>query len=263
MLIELSDFSFSYDKKTIIHSISWSINSKEQWAIIGKNGSGKSTILKCLAGIEKKFSGSITIAGKDIREFSPKQRARYIAYIPQFANRNMPFIVSDYVMMSRYAYQGIMAAPSKADRAIVDEALALTETDTLADRRINTLSGGEQQRVFLAGGVAQKTQILLLDEPTTFLDPYHQQSIVRILQKIVRDNNTTVIAATHELNFFSSLYSNVLAIKNQRVLFSGSVEGLFSSDLSIVNELFEIPFEKVQTPSGLPMIFPKIEKTSL
>jgi ABC-type cobalamin/Fe3+-siderophores transport system ATPase subunit len=259
MLIEISNLSFSYEKKPILISISWEVKSGEQWVIIGKNGSGKSTLLKCIAGIENNYVGTIKIAGKNIKNFSSKERAQFIAYIPQFSNRNLPFIVSDYIMMSRYAYQGITATPSKSDWEIVNEALLLTETNNLADRRINTLSGGEQQRVFLASGVAQKSQILLLDEPTTFLDPYHQQSIIKILQRIIQENNTTILTATHELNYLTRLYSNVLAIKNKRVIFTGPIDSLYSDDLTIIGNIFEIPFEKVQMPFGFPAIFPKLD----
>jgi ABC-type cobalamin/Fe3+-siderophores transport system ATPase subunit len=258
MLIEISDLSFSYGRTPILESISLQVNSGEQWAIIGKNGSGKSTLLRCIAGLEKPYRGSIKIAGRNITDFKAKERARYISYIPQFCERNLPFIVSDYVMMGRYAYQKLMAVPSKIDRDIVRESLALTDTEEFAGRLMNTLSGGEQQRVFLAAAVAQQAKILLLDEPTTFLDPFHVRNIAQTLRRIIEKYNTTILSVSHEMNYSFNLHTNVLALNDKRVYFSGKIDVLMNNGLSTAENLFEVPFEKVRLSSGTTVIFPVI-----
>jgi|WetSurMetagenome_2_1015567.scaffolds.fasta_scaffold49963_2 iron complex transport system ATP-binding protein len=258
MLIEISDLSFSYAREPILDSISCKINVGEQWAVIGKNGSGKSTLLKCIAGLEKPWKGRIKIAGKNINDFSIKERARYISYIPQFTERNLPFSVVDYVMMGRYSYQKTPAYSSNLDREIVEESLALTQTETFAERKINTLSGGEQQRVFLAAAVAQQAKILLLDEPTTFLDPYQVRNIAQAIKRIIQKYNTTILSVSHEMNYSISLHNNVLALKDTKVYFSGTFEDFMSKDLSIAEKIFGVPFEKAKLPSGETAIFPQL-----
>jgi ABC-type cobalamin/Fe3+-siderophores transport system ATPase subunit len=254
MLLEISDLYFSYDREPILESISLKVNLGEHWAIIGKNGSGKSTLLKCIAGLEKANKGSIKIDNRNIEDFSVKERARYVSYIPQFSERNLPFSVYDYVMMSRYAYQ-----KAKFDREIVGESLSLTETEEFQNRSMNTLSGGEQQRVFLAAAVAQQSRILLLDEPTTFLDPFQVGNIAKALKRIIEKYKITIISVSHEMNYSINLHTNVLAIKDKRVFYSGPIDYLIQGDLSIAENLFGIPFEKVNLSSGEPMIFPVIK----
>jgi iron complex transport system ATP-binding protein len=256
MLIEVSDLCFSYGKKRILESISLNVNQGERWAIIGKNGSGKSTLLKCIAGLERPSGGTVKISGRGIAEYSMRERAQYIAYIPQFTDRNLPFSVFDYVMMGRYAYQKINGHASKTDREIVRESLALTQTEAFADRKVSALSGGEQQRVFLAAAVAQQSKILLLDEPTTFLDPFQVRNITQALKRIIKIYNTTILSISHEMNYSFNLHSNVLALKDNKVYFSGTFDKL---DLSIAENLFEIPFEKVCLASGKTTIFPALE----
>jgi iron complex transport system ATP-binding protein len=259
MLIEISNLSFSYDREPVLESISLNVQSGEQWAIIGKNGSGKSTLLKCIGGIEKASSGQIVISGRNINDFSIKERARYISYIPQFVDRNLPFIVYDYVMMSRYAYQKAMATPNKTDHEIVRESLSLTETEEFKNRRINSLSGGEQQRVFLAGAVAQQSKIVLLDEPTTFLDPLQSRNIARALKRLIQRYNITIISVTHELNYSISLHNKVLALKDKKVFYSGPIDALMNSGLMIAEKLFDTNFEKVTLSSGVSAIIPILQ----
>jgi len=171
----------------------------------------------------------------------------------------MPFTVFDYVMMGRYAYQNSMAHPSKSDCEVVRESLMLTQTEALAERRINTLSGGEQQRVFLAAAVAQQAKILLLDEPTTFLDPFHVRHVAQALKRIIQKYNTTILSVSHEMNYSINMHTNVLAIKDKKVFFSGTIEDLMNNDLSIAENLFEVPFENVCLSSGTKTIFPIFE----
>jgi ABC-type cobalamin/Fe3+-siderophores transport system ATPase subunit len=259
MLIEISNLSFAYDREPVLESISLNIQSGEQWAIIGKNGSGKSTLLKCIGGIEKASSGRIAISGRNINDFSIKERARYISYIPQFVDRNLPFIVYDYVMMSRYPYQKALAIPDKTDHEIVRESLSLTETEEFKNRRINSLSGGEQQRVFLAGAVAQQSKIVLLDEPTTFLDPLQARNIARALKRLIQRYSITIISVTHELNYSITLHNKVLALKDKKVFYSGSIDALMNSDLMIAEKLFDTNFEKITLSSGVSAIIPILQ----
>jgi iron complex transport system ATP-binding protein len=257
MLIEIKNLSFSYNHKPILHNISVEINEGEQWAIIGKNGAGKSTLIKCLAGLEKTTSGSIFLANNKIESYTPKDIAKLISYVPQVSGRNLPFTVFDYVMMGRFPYQGFMAIPTALDKKIVIESMQLTDTEEFALRKMNTLSGGELQRVFLAGAVAQKTPIMLLDEPTSFLDPFHQQLIIKTLEKIHQEFHTTIIAVTHDISSVIERYTNVLGLKGGKVLFSGKLLKESIETTEIYKQIFDVEFEFVESISGRKVILQK------
>jgi iron complex transport system ATP-binding protein len=258
MLIEINNISFSYNHKQILHTISLGIGEGEQWAIIGKNGAGKSTLIKCLAGLEKISSGSIILAGKKIETYPAKDIAKLISYVPQVSGRNSPFSVFDYVMMGRFPYQGFLAIPTALDKKIVFESMQLTDTEEFAGRKMNTLSGGELQRVFLAGAVAQKTPILILDEPTTFLDPFHQLLIIKTLEKIHQEFNTTIIAVTHEISSVIDRYTNVLGLKEGAVLFSGTLSKNSIESTEIFRQIFDVDFEIAESKNGRKVILQKI-----
>jgi iron complex transport system ATP-binding protein len=257
MVLDVADVSFSYGAVPVLDSISFTIHPGEQWAIIGKNGCGKSTLLKCIAGLQTPSSGKIAIAGRNIDEIPIGERARHISYVPQFTDRNLPFSVYEYVLMSRYSYRNSGLNAGKTGKEIVEESLEITQTEQFRDRTMSTLSGGEQQRVFLAGAVAQQAAMILLDEPTTFLDPYQVQKMSCALKGIIKRYNTAILSVSHELTNSINFYNNVLAIKNGRSFFSGSVNNLMKNDLSIISELFEVPFEKVHLSSGIPFILPR------
>ena len=183
-LIEINNFSFAIGSKNILDSISLIVHEKEYLSIIGPNGAGKTTLLKCLMRIYSGGQGTITLKGVPLIEYSQKELARLISYVPQNDGRSLPFTVEEFVMMGRYPYLSPFTSLSKEDKKAVREALELTETVNLMDRHLGTLSGGELQTVYIAAALAQGASILLLDEPVTFLDPKHQDDILMILKKI-------------------------------------------------------------------------------
>jgi iron complex transport system ATP-binding protein len=250
-LINVQSLTFSYPNKTILHDLTFSVGRGETWAIIGKNGSGKSTLVKCIGKLEDVPKGTIHLFGKPIESYSPRERARIISYVPQANGRNVPpYIVYDYVMMGRFPYQRIWTSPSIKDRQIVLEALKLTDTEDLLSRMMPTLSGGELQRVFLAGAVAQRTEILLLDEPATFLDPFHQEMVSATLQRIHDEFGTTVVTITHDINVACSRYSHILALVDGKLFFAGT-RGAFLSECPRALELiFSLSFENAHIPSS-------------
>ena len=146
--------------------------------------------------------------------------AHLIAFVPQANNRTLPpFAVREFIMLGRFPFQGFFALPSKRDKIIVDAALQLTDTEALSDRLLTTLSGGELQRVFLAAAVAQRTAILLLDEPMAFLDPMHQELIQRSIDRIHEEFSTTIIAVTHDVNHaLNRFYARVCPVAGSVIL---------------------------------------------
>jgi iron complex transport system ATP-binding protein len=243
--MELNGLTFSYGNKPVLKNISVCVSAGETWAVIGRNGAGKSTLVRCMAGLISVERGMVRLNGNDLIDCGPRDRAKVISYVPQANSRSLPsFTVFDYVMLGRFPYQGILAVPGQDDRKIVSEALELTDTAHLSGRVMTTLSGGELQRVFLAGAVAQHTTIMLLDEPSTFLDPLHQELIDNTLARIRNEFGTVVITVTHDINNAVLRYSNVLALVEGSLFFAGSVSEFLCGTPGILSDIFSIPFEE-------------------
>jgi iron complex transport system ATP-binding protein len=247
-LIVVNSLSFGYAPGSwALENISLEVKEKSTWAIIGKNGSGKSTLLKCLCGLVRSRAGAITIQGKRLVSYRPRELARLIAFVPQANNRLLPpFSVRDFVMLGRFPFQGFFALPSGSDKTIVDAALQLTDTVTLADRLLTTLSGGELQRVFLASAVAQRTAILLLDEPMAFLDPMHQELIQRSIDRIHEEFSTTIIAVTHDVNHALNRFTHVCALSQGTQLYEGTCDNFRRSALRLLHEIYSISFNEIK-----------------
>ncbi|MBN1130378.1 MAG: ABC transporter ATP-binding protein [Chitinispirillaceae bacterium] len=227
----------------VLSDVSFTVEQGETWAIIGKNGSGKSTLLKCIGGLLKIKSGSISVEGKPVSSYSSMGFARMISYVPQAGNRTLPlFAVADFVMLGRFPYQGFYALPSREDHRIVAQAMQLTDTGRFADRSMDTLSGGEVQRVFLAAAVAQKTGILLLDEPMSFLDPRHQEMISRSLERIHGQYRTTMLTVTHDVNHAINRFSHLCALVDGKAYFCGPVEKFKENILDKLRDVYSISF---------------------
>ncbi len=243
-MVKIKNLSFSYAKKTVLRDISMIVSQGERLAIIGRNGVGKSTLIRCIAGIERDFTGNVKIKDRDIHTLKPRTHAKLVAYVPQAYNHNLTYTVFDYVLMGRFPYLGFMASATQQDRKYVKDALELTDTSSIANCSMNTLSGGELQRVFLAGAVSQHSDILLLDEPTTFLDPLHQELITKALERIHNEYNCTIITVTHDIN--SALFNNdkVLALVDGMVYYYGESNNLIEESSSTLKDIFGIPFFK-------------------
>jgi iron complex transport system ATP-binding protein len=248
-IINVNSISFRYDRDIpVFDGISLEVNSGETWAIIGKNGCGKSTLLKCIGNLLRVAGGTIAIDGRALDSYRPMDLARLVAYVPQASGRMLPpYSVSDFIMLGRFPYQGFFSVPSGKDRQIVREVLHLTDTVTLADRPMNRLSGGELQRVFLAAAVAQKTSILLLDEPMSFLDPLHQEMINRSLGRIHDEFNTTIITVTHDVNLALNRFSHVCALAKGKLFFIGMAEKFRENAGELLHDVFSIKFTEIKS----------------
>ncbi|OHB70595.1 MAG: ABC transporter ATP-binding protein, partial [Planctomycetes bacterium RBG_13_63_9] len=199
-VIRVRDFSFRMGRKEILRDVSFDVCEGEYLAIVGPNGAGKTTLVKCLDRILVGGTGRIEICGRPLAAYRRRELARLISYVPQADGRVFPFPVEQFVLMGRYPYLTPFSAVSKEDRAVVRRAMQQTGTSEFADRLLGTLSGGERQKVFIAAALAQEAQILLLDEPTTFLDYRHQAEIIELLARINRSAGVTVLAVTHDVN---------------------------------------------------------------
>lgn len=214
-MLHVTDLSGGYDKKTIVHNISFHVNKGEVLGILGPNGSGKSTLLKIISGILPKQTGAVQIDGQDAGVYSQKEFARKVAVLPQLHAHAFSHTVKDTVSLGRYPHQsGLFSTWSKEDERAVNEALAYTGITRYKDNAIELLSGGEQQRVFVAQALAQEAPILLLDEPTNHLDIAHQQQLLDTIRNHAVEKGVTVISVFHDINL-ASLYCDRLLLMDK------------------------------------------------
>ncbi len=251
--ILVQNLSVSIDSKPILINVSVSLEPGRFLTIIGPNGAGKSTLLRCIGSLHKPFSGSIAIAGRPIAGYSRRDLAKCISYVPQSGDRGFPYTVHEFVMMSRYPHLRSFFTVSRTDRDAVARALAEAELESFAQRRIDTLSGGERQKVFIAAALAQGAPIVLLDEPTTFLDYRQAAGILDLIRRMNRSSGITVISVTHDINQALDCCDWILALKDGHAVFSGPPASLLSA--GTLDRIFDLPFEILTDPS--PRIFPK------
>lgn len=239
--LRVDSLGFAVRGCPIIEDVGFTIAPGSFTSILGANGAGKSTLLKCLAGIHDGYGGTVAIAGDDLRSLAPRARARRIAYVPQAGgDERFVFSVSDYVWMGRFPHLSPFLSPSSGDREAVDSAMERARVGDLADRRMTTLSGGECQRVCIAGALAQQADILLLDEPTAFLDYRHQDEVLDLLRRLNGDEGTTILTVTHDVNTALISGGGVLALRGGRLIHDG--DALDLTDASLLEAIYGTGF---------------------
>ncbi len=230
ILFNIKNLSYSISKKEILKSLSLKIYDGDFLSIIGPNGGGKTTLIKCLIKINKSPSGKIFLNNIPIENISPKELAVQISYVPQINEIAFPFTANEFLLLARYPHLSRFTSITSTDKGAVAEAFEITDTNHLANRFMNTLSGGEKQMIYIAAALAQGGNIILLDEPATFLDPKHEHDIYKILKRI-HSQNKTIISVTHNINS-AILYSNKIAIlKNGTIDFYGDSSQITSGDV--------------------------------
>ncbi len=218
--IQARDIAFSYSDRPLFEALSVEIGDGEFVGLVGPNGSGKTTFLNLLSRVLKPSSGGIFIDGSDVESFSARALARMVAVVPQESTFIFPFTVSEVVLMGRAPHLRTILEREE-DFEIAAEAMEMTGVDHLASRPVTNLSGGEKQGVMIARALAQRPSILLLDEPTAFLDIKHQVDIYDILTRLNRESGMTILAVSHDLNLASHYSERVLVFKEGRLKFDG------------------------------------------
>ena len=221
-LIDLNQVTLRYGAQPVIQEVSAQIAQGEFFVIIGPNGAGKTTLLKALAGLHPLHTGEIRIRQRPISDYGRKELARTLALVPQQVTADFPFTVAETVLMGRYPHLGLLAVESKKDLEMAEQAMAFTEVQHLAGRRLGQLSGGERQRVTIARAICQQSQVLLLDEPTASLDPAHQLRIMDLMERLRGKEQVTVVMVSHDLNLAASYADRLLLLQAGRVEFIGS-----------------------------------------
>jgi iron complex transport system ATP-binding protein len=212
--IDVQDITFGYrPADPVLDRVSFALETGSFLAIVGPNGAGKSTLVSLLAGLLKPLSGKILIDGQDIRTCKIRHLARKVAVVrPEYAPV-FGFSVAETVLMARIPFYGQLGFETQRDRDLVHEALERTDTARFAERPVSQLSGGERQRVFIARALAQDTPIILLDEPTNFLDLHHQVSIYDLLKSIQQEKGRTIVSVTHEINLAGQYCDQALLLE--------------------------------------------------
>ena len=243
-MLTASRVSFAYraNAPRVVNEVSLTIAPGDLVGILGPNGSGKTTLLKMLSGTLTPSSGTIAFDHRPLAEWKRRDLARRIALVPQETHAPFDFTVLDIVLMGRFPHLGAFALEGPADLSIARQALASTGTGAFADRPFATLSGGEKQRVVIAGALAQSPELLLLDEPTASLDMGHQLDVQLLLAGLNRDRGVTMVLSTHDLNLAAALCRQLILLRGGRVLAQGptaavltpaSVRALYGVDADI------------------------------
>lgn len=223
-MLRIEGLKFTYGKQSVLNGINMSIEEKEFIGIIGPNGSGKSTLLRNISKHLTADSGSIYLDKRLLNDISLVELARTMSVVPQETTINYSFTVYDLVMMGRSPYQNRWGRITAEDKKEVRKALQLTDTMRFKDRYIDQLSGGERQRVIIARALAQKPEILLLDEPTASLDINYQQEVFDILSSLNKKLNLTILVVSHDLNLSSQYCDKLFLLKKGQIYASGEVK---------------------------------------
>jgi iron complex transport system ATP-binding protein len=210
-----------YGAENVLKDVSFSVAAGSFFIIIGPNGSGKTTLMKVLDDIEHPKSGEVKVFGRPVDSFRKRELAREIAFVPQRMPVDFPFTVIEVVLMGRAPHLGLLGIEGRDDIEAARKAMAFTGVENLAGRRINQLSSGEQQRVFIARAICQGTKIILLDEPTASLDPSHQVRVMDIMDELRRKRDVTVVMVSHDLNLAALYGDRLLLLKQGRIVAEG------------------------------------------
>ena len=252
VLLEVRQAAHSYPHFQL-QPLNFSLHRGEVLAIIGPNASGKSTLLKLLAGLLRPQAGAVLLGGRPVAAFNFRERARRLAVVQQESFLHFPIRVMPFVLQGRYAHMGPLQFETGAHQEVARAALLQTRTGHLAERLLQEVSGGERQRVVLARALAQQPELLLLDEPTLHLDIGSQVELLRLVQKLARRDRYGVALVSHELNLAAEFADTVLLLDQGRVLRYGTPAEVFEREL--LEEVFQTELEVFLHPeTGRPRV---------
>ena len=254
-VLKAHDLTLTYGQRRVVDGLNIRLPEGRVTMIVGANACGKSTLLRGLSRLLKPAAGVVALDGKDIHTCPARELARTLGLLPQHPTAPDGITVRDLVGRGRYPHQGFFRSWSAKDDAAVQRALEATGTLELAGRDVDELSGGQRQRVWIAMALAQETDVLLLDEPTTFLDLAHQVEVLDLVTDLNRARGTTVAIVLHDLNLAARYADHIIAMKDGAVAAMGSPAEVVTEDL--VRDVFRLESRVVPDPvSGTPLIIP-------
>ncbi len=247
--------TLGYGARVVVEALDLVVPPGRITAIVGANACGKSTLLRAMSRLLAPRSGRVVLDGKDLHRLDTRGVARTLGLLPQSPIAPEGIVVSDLVARGRHPHQRLLTRWSGADDRAVADALEVTGTDDLADRNVDELSGGQRQRVWIAMALAQQTDVLLLDEPTTFLDVSHQVDVLDLLTDLNRARGTTVVMVLHDLNLAARYADHLVAVAGGRVHAEGAPEAVLTAD--VVRDVFGLDSQVVTDPvSDRPLVLP-------
>lgn len=228
IMMDFSHVATGYGTQKIIKDVSFTVEKGDFIALIGSNGCGKTTLIKCISGLLPLMGGTLQICGRDSKSLKPKERAQKVAVVPQTYYVDYDFNVEDIVMMGRNPYVKFGKGNTKEDEEIVDRAMKLTNTDAFRGQSYNRLSGGQRQRVIIARAIAQQPDIILLDEPTSALDTHHATEVMELISRLNQESDMTVLAVIHDINMASRFCKRIILLKDGYVRADGTPEEIIN-----------------------------------
>jgi iron complex transport system ATP-binding protein len=244
-----------YDDRVVVEGLDLTVPAGRISVIVGANACGKSTLLRSMARLLAPKSGAVLLDGKSIAELPTRDVAKILGLLPQTPTAPEGIAVSDLVGRGRYPHRSFLQSWTAEDEAAVTEALEMTDVLDLADRPIDELSGGQRQRVWIAMALAQHTDVLLLDEPTTFLDLTHQIEVLDLLTDLNRSRGTTIVMVLHDLNLAARYADHLFAVKDGRLHSEGTPREVVTVDM--VRAVFAMESQVVDdSVSGTPLVLP-------
>jgi iron complex transport system ATP-binding protein len=242
MSVRIEDLTFAY-KNFVLQVDKLIFASARVTSIVGPNGAGKTTLLKCLGAVLPVEKGSLFVDGKDIALLRSHERARLIGYVPQEYGSTFNYLVLDFVLMGRVAYVPLFSVPSKEDVRIAEEALDFVGLGSFADRTYAELSSGERRLVLIARALAQQSDILLLDEPTTFLDPRHEREVLDLVRKLAVEKKKTILLTLHNLEMALQYSDDMVFMKKGGVVAWGKADEVFQEPL--LEDVYEMKMKVI------------------
>ena len=249
------ELTLGYGERTVIEGLDLAVPAGRITAIVGANASGKSTLLRSMSRLLAPRAGRVLLDGRAVHRMPAKELARTLGLLPQSPIAPEGMTVSDLVGRGRHPHQGVFSRWSREDDAAVAAALEATSTTELAERAVDELSGGQRQRVWIAMALAQQTDLLLLDEPTTFLDVSHQIEVLDLLTDLNRVRGTTIVMVLHDLNLAARYADHLIALVDGRVHAAGGPAAVLTQET--VRAVFGLDSRVVVDPtSGRPLMLP-------
>ncbi|MFG2547096.1 ABC transporter ATP-binding protein [Streptomyces sp. NPDC048594] len=252
--------TLAYDQRVIAEKLSVEIPDNSFTVIVGPNACGKSTLLRALSRMLKPTQGRVLLDGSVIQSMPAKQVARTLGLLPQSSIAPDGITVGDLVGRGRYPHQGLLRQWSAEDERVVQESMAQTGVSELSERYVDELSGGQRQRVWIAMALAQQTPLLLLDEPTTYLDIQHQIDVLDLCAELHEEQGRTLVAVLHDLNHAARYATHLIALREGEVIAEGAPGDIVTADL--VERVFGLRCQVIDDPeTGTPLVVPAARKT--
>ncbi len=248
------ELTFSYEPaRRVLDGVDMAAHSGKLLCLLGPNGSGKTTVLRCLLGQLTPDNGTIRLADRALTDYRAKELARMLAYVPQSPASAFAFTARQLVMMGRLPHTGALGVTGAEDRKVADLAMEMTDSTAFADRTLAELSGGEAQRVMIARALAQQPRALLLDEPTSHLDIRHQMTIYRMMNRLAHDWGIAVVCVSHDVNLAGRFADELLLMKDGQVLACGTPADVIRQE--VLSAAYDVQVDLIDAPGqSIPIV---------